>query len=118
MTPRKNLEPVVVDLFLASNLQSETTGIEGVVLWIFAGEFTGTELGPRLLIVIGDKISAELLRNAVTVRLTTPLKVVAKLPGAIGRQVIEFVQKNRNVLLQHWNGELASKETIDLLRHI
>ena len=55
--PRKNLEPVVADLFLASNLRSETTGIEGAVLWIFAGEFAGTELGPRILVVIGgDKI--------------------------------------------------------------
>ena len=117
--PRKNLEPVVADLFLASNLRSETTGIEGVVLWIFAGEFAGTELGPRILVVIGgDKLSAEWLRGAVSVRLTTPPEVVGKLPAAIRRLVIEFVERNRNVLLQHWNGELASKETLDLLQRI
>ena len=116
--PRKNLKPVVADLFLASNLRSETTGIEGVVLWIFAGEFAGTELGPRILVVTGDKISAELLRNAVTVRLATPPEVVGKLPVAIRRLVIEFVERNRKVLLQHWNGELASKETLDLLQRI
>ena len=115
----KNLGPTIPDLFLASNLQPVTTGVEGAVIWIFAGEFTGVELGPRILVVIGgDKMSAEWLRGAVSVRLTTPPEVVGKLPGAIRRLVIAFVERNRNVLLQHWNGELASKETLDLLQRI
>ena len=109
----------IPDLFLASNLQPETTGVEDTVIWIFAGEFTGVELGPRILVVIGgDKISAEWLRDAVSVRLTTPPEVVGILPGRIRRQIIEFVEKNRCVLLRHWNGELASRETLDLLERI
>ena len=115
----KNLGPTIPDLFLASNLRSVTTGVEGAVIWIFAGEFTGVELGPRILVVIGgDKMSAEWLRDAVSVRLTTPPEVASELPCAVRRQVIEFAEKNRNVLLQHWNGELASKETLDLLQRI
>jgi hypothetical protein len=116
--PRRNFEPVVADLFLASNLRSETTGIAGVVLWIFAGEFAGAELGPRIMVVVGDKISAELLRNAVTVRLTTPPEVMGEFPDAMRRQVIVFLERNRNVLLQHWDGELASREALDLLKRI
>ena len=117
--PTRTLEPSVADLFLASNLGPETTGVVGAVIWIFAGEFAGRELGPRLLVVIGgDKISAEWLRGAVSVRLTTPPEDLGILPGRIRRRVIEFVERNRNVLLQHWNGELASKETLNLLQRI
>jgi hypothetical protein len=108
----------VTDLFLASNLRPATTGVEGAVIWIFAGEFAGTEIGPRLLVVSGDKISAELLRNAVTVRLTTPPEATGELPGTIRRQVVEFVEMNRGILLRHWNGELGSRETMDLLERI
>src|ERR1039457_4836932 len=94
--------PTIPDLFLASNLRPVTTGVEGAVIWIFAGEFTGVELGPRILVVIGgDKMSAEWLRDAVSVRLTTPLEVVGELPCTVRRQVIEFVEKNRDVLLRH-----------------
>jgi len=115
----KNLEPTIPDLFLASNLQPVTTGVEGAVIWIFAGEFTGVGLGPRILVVIGgDKLSAEWLRDAVSVRLTAPTEVAGKLPGAIRRQIIEFIEENRNVLLQHWNGELDSRETLDLVKRI
>jgi len=112
-------KPMVTDLFLASNLRPVTTGVEGAVIWIFAGEFTGVELGPRILVVIGgDKMSAKWLRGAVSVRLTVPPEVSGKLPGTIRRQIFEFVERNRNVLLKHWNGELASKETLDLLQRI
>jgi hypothetical protein len=115
----KNPGPTIPDLFLASNLQPVTTGVEGAVIWIFAGEFTGVELGPRILVVIGgDKMSAEWLLGAVSVRLTTPPEVVGELPCTVWRHVIEFVEKNRNVLLQHWNGVLASKETLDFLQRI
>jgi len=117
--PTRTPEPSVADLFLASNLGPETTGVEGAVLWIFAGEFAGVALGPRILVVIGgDKMSAEWLRGAVSVRLTCPPEVVGELPCTVRRQVIEFVEKNRNALLQHWNGERASKETLNLLQRI
>ena len=110
---------MVADLFLASNLRGGETGVEGAIIWIFAGEFAGVELGPRLLVVIGeDKISAEWLRDAVSVRLTTPPEVIGKLPSTIRRQVIEFVEINRDILVRHWNGGLDSKATLNLLTRI
>jgi hypothetical protein len=30
----------------------------------------------------------------------------------------EFVKENREILLQHWNGVLDSKEAIDLLKKV
>lgn len=117
--PTRTPEPSVADLFLASNLGPETTGVDGAVIWIFAGEFAAVELGPRILVVMGgNKLSAEWLRGAVSVRLTTPPKVAGRLPGAIRRLVIEFIESNRNVLLKHWNGDLGSRETLDRLNRI
>jgi len=110
---------MVTDPFLASNLRPATTGVEGAVIWILAGKCTGVELGPRILVVIGgDQTSAEWLRDAVSVQLTIPPEVVGELPGTVRRQVIEFIERNRKVLLQHWNGERASKETLDLVQRI
>jgi hypothetical protein len=41
--------------FLASNLLPEHTGVEGGMVWIFAGEFSRTDAqhGPRILVVPG-----------------------------------------------------------------
>lgn len=119
MTPTMTPESSVADLFFASNLLPVTTGVENAVIWIFAGEFTDAELGPRLLVVVGsDKISVERLRGAVPVRLTTPPVVMGELPETIRRRVFEFIEGNRDALLQHWNGELDAKETISLLKGI
>jgi len=117
--PTKTLESTSADLFLASPLWSSTTGVEDAVIWIFAGEFAGSELGLRLLIVVGgDRTSAEWLRDAVSVRFTASPEVVGNLPDTIRRQVFEFVEKNRDILLRHWNGGLGSRETLDRLNRI
>jgi hypothetical protein len=103
-----------------SNLLPRDTGVEGAVIWISAGEFYGVDAqhGPRIKVVLGNKITTEGLREAVSVRLTTPPVVLGELPGRVRKQVIQFVEKNRDVLLRHWNGELASKETLDLLERV
>ena len=103
-----------------SNLRSRTTGVEGTVIWVSAGEFAGVDSqhGPRLKVVLGDKITTEGLKHAVSVRLTTPPEVLGKLPGKVTRQVVEFVEKNRDVLLRHWNGEIDTKEMLDLLKAV
>ena len=106
-----------VGLLLMSNVRPKTSGIEGAVIWISAGEFSGSESqhGPRIKVVIGDKINAEGLRDAVSVRLSTPPVVLGTLPSRVQRDVVQFIEKNRAVLLQHWNGELDSKEALNLL---
>lgn len=103
-----------------SNLRPKTTGVEGAVIWISAGEFddVNAQLGPRIKVVLGSKLTTEGLREAASVRLTTPLVVLGELPGKVRKQVVQFVEKNRSVLLRHWNGELDSKETLDLVERL
>src|ERR1017187_1906458 len=109
-----------LELLLMSNVRPKTSGVEGTVIWISAGELSGTESqhGPRIKVVIGDSINAEGLRDAVSVRLTTPPVVLGSLPSRVQRDVVQFVEKNRAVLLRHWNGELDSKEALDLLKPV
>jgi translation initiation factor IF-1 len=103
-----------------SNLPPKDTGVDGAVIWISAGEFYGMDAqhGPRIKVVLGNKITTEGLRDSVSVRITDPPVVLGKLPGKIRKQVIQFVEKNRDVLLRHWNGELGSKETLNLLEPV
>ena len=103
-----------------SNLLPEDTGVDGAVIWISAGEFHGVDAqhGPRVKVVLGNKITTEGLRDSVSVRITDPPVVLGSLPGKIRGQVIRFIEKNRDVLLRHWNGELGSKETLNLLEHV
>ena len=99
-----------------SNLLPKDTGVDGAVIWISAGEFYGVDAqhGPRIKVVLGRKITTE----AVSVRSTNPPVVLGDLPGKIRKQAVQFVEKNREVLLRHWNGELDSKETLNLLEHV
>jgi hypothetical protein len=103
-----------------SNLRPRTTGVDGVIIWISAGEFSGAEAqhGPRIKVVLGDKAIIEGLNDAVSVRLTDPPVVLGTLPGKVKKQIIKFIEKNRESLLQHWRGELDSKETLDFLEKV
>ncbi len=103
-----------------SNLRPNTTGVQGAVIWISAGEFAGAEAqhGPRIKVVLGEKITTEGLDKSVSVRLTNPPEVLGVLPAKVKRDVVRFVNVNRDVLLRHWAGELDSKETLELLQGI
>lgn len=102
-----------------SCLGSATTGIVGVVIWISAGEFEeGPErhLGPRILVVPGDRLSADSFKGATSVSLAMPPVVSGSLPAAMKAMVLRFVETNRQILLTHWSGELASKEVIERIQ--
>ena len=103
-----------------SNLRSKSTGIEGAVIWISAGEFSGKEIkhGPRIKVVLGDKITTDGLKNAITVRLSTPPEVLGDLPGKVKSRVIDFVELNKDLLLQHWNGEVDTQEMLEQLKKV
>ena len=105
------------DLFLMSNLRSTHTGVQGAVIWVSAGEFADAACpyGPRLMVVLGDAITTNGLKDAVSVRLTNPPEVLGELPGKIKQQVVKFVVRNRDVLLRHWHGEIDTKEMLDLV---
>jgi hypothetical protein len=118
-----DIERKVVVRFLLeamSNLLPQDTGVEGAIIWISAGEFHGVDAqhGPRVKVVLGNKITTEGLRGSVSVRITDPPVVLGKLPGNIRKKVAEFIDINRDVLLKHWNGELGSRATLDLLKHV
>ena len=89
MTSKKSAERFSPDAgFLMSTLGSEETGIDRVVICVCAGEFgsTGNQLGPRLLVVLGDRLSTESLKDATTVQLTSPPQLAASFrPGSPGR---------------------------------
>jgi hypothetical protein len=104
--------------FLMSHFGPKTTGIDGVVICLFAGEFErpGHQLGPRLLVALGNKLTTESLNDAVTVFLTDPPKVMSPLPMA--QQVVDFINKNRDAVLRYWNCELDTKETLNLLESL
>ena len=103
-----------------SNLRPQTTGVEGAVIWMSAGEFSGADAqhGPRIKVMLGEKLTPDDLDEAVAVRLTDPPEVLGTLPGKIRREVIRFIRANRDVLLRHWNGELDAKEALDLIEKV
>ena len=103
-----------------SNLRSKTTGVVGVVIWISAGEFSGSDLqhGPRIKVVLGDKINKEGLKNAVSVTIAASPKVIGVLPARIKKEVLAFINNNRDTLLAHWNGELDASEAIAQLNKV
>jgi hypothetical protein len=113
---------VVARFFLEAiyNLLPRDTGVEGAIIWVSDGEFSGVDSQhrPRIKVVLGNKITTEGLKDSVSVRITNPPVVLGTLPGEIRKQVIRFVNRNRGVLLQHWNGELGSKDTMLLLESL
>jgi hypothetical protein len=113
-------ERYAFDTFAMANLRPKTTGVEGVVIWISSGEFAMANLqhGPRINVVLGEKITTEGLQEAISVTITNNPQVLGKLPRSIKKQVLDFVKKNQDVLIQHWNGELDSKETLDRIQRI
>ena len=108
------------DCFMLSNLRPSDTGVEGAVLWISAGEFDPREAqrGPRIMVTLGERLTADRLNDAVPVLLTKPPEVLGRLPAEVERQVVRFVDLNHDVLHRHWGGELDARETLDRLRGI
>jgi hypothetical protein len=103
--------------FLSSVLRPRDTGVDGVTVWFFAGEPSRTESrqGPRIHVVLGERLSLESLADSVAVRLTAPPEVLGTLPDEVARQVIEFATINRKVLRRYWRGNLGTKAVLELL---
>jgi hypothetical protein len=103
--------------FLASNLLPEHTGVEGAVVWIFAGEFSRTEshYGPRILVVPGRELGVESLSDAVAVTIASLPEILDCLPDKIEPHVVAWVERNRDVLSIYWQGEMATDDAFELL---
>ena len=92
--------------------------MEGAIIWISAGEFAPgkAQHGPRIMLMLGEKITTEGLRGAASIRLTSPPEVLGVLPGKVERGVVRFATLNRDVLPRHWGGELDARKTLDRLQ--
>lgn len=107
-------------LIAMSNLRTTDTGVAGTVIWVSSGEFAGADAkhGPRIKVAPGVKITPETLKDAVSVRLTSPPEVLGKLPGKVEKQVVKFVNTNRETLLRYWGGQLSTREMLDLIEKV
>ena len=103
-----------------SYLRPSCTGVDGTIIWISAGEFSGRNLqhGPRIKVVLGYKLTTDGLDSAPSVTITNPQRVLGTLPEKINGLGVRFVESNRDTLLRHWNGELDSAEAIALLKKV
>lgn len=103
--------------FLSSTLRSGDTGVEGTVIWFFAGEFTRYEAqhGPRIQVSLGATLTLESLADSVGVTITSPPRVLGTLPGEVVAQLLGFIEKNRRPLLRYWQGEMATSDVLELL---
>jgi hypothetical protein len=103
-----------------SNLRPDDTGVLGAIIWVSAGEFAGADAqhGPRIKVMQGSKRTTEGLRDAISVQLTDPPEVLGVLPGKLKKQVIAFVNANREVLLRYWAFEIGTPEMVRLLQRV
>jgi len=107
------------DGFRLSCFRSATTGVAGTIIWVSCGEPTDTEdLGPRLWVVVGSTLGPEGLADCASVRLSNPPEVLGELPPAVAGQAMKFVDKHRDALVRHWNGEIATREMLDDLERV
>lgn len=106
--------------FLLSNLSSENSGVQGAILWFAAGEYSRTEAqhGAKLLVVPGESLTAAGLEQAVSVTLSARPRVLGTLPDQVATQVVEFINRNRGALLQHWNCEIDTMDVLEQLERI
>lgn len=106
--------------FLLANLNADTTGVVGAVIWIAAGEFSADEahLGPRILVVAGTELSVQSLAGGVAVTLARPATIVGSLPDKIRWRSRSFAEMNQAVLLEYWRGEIDTKSAIERLERV
>ena len=53
------------------------------------------------------------LRQAASVTITEPPRVIGALPGKLKKPVIEFVTLNRAILLQYWRNEISTRQMLE-----
>lgn len=66
-------------------------------------------------VVLGKKLTSRRVDRAAAVTIADPPRVVGVLPIAVAQDVTAFVERNREVLLRHWAGEIDSGEIAEQL---
>lgn len=109
-----------IEITAMSNLLAADTGVKNAVLWVSAGEFGGKDCahGPRLKVMLGNKITSEGLDKATTVTLTSKPAVFGEIPAKVKKDVIKFIDLNLLILLQYWNNEISTREMLVAIQRI
>ena len=113
------LEKTGWDVYSMSNLRPETTGIEGVVVWISTGTSEGKKLphGPRVKVTLGATASTGRGSASVTIE-ARPKVVTGKLPPNARKDVVRWIVLNKAALIQYWNDEIDTTRVIALLKSL
>jgi hypothetical protein len=104
-----------VDMFEMSNLRPDKTGLSNVIWVSYKGK---AKHGPRIKIVTdrGSKVSME---NMVSMTISDDPKVIGKgLRGEDEKLIRDFVIKNKDVLLDYWEGNLDTAEMVQLINKV
>lgn len=113
-------ERYAFDTFAMANLRPDDTGVKGTIIWVSEGEFGGAaaQHGPRIKVYVGSKATADARYKAISVKITDPPVFTDGLPGDIKRMVTKFIEANRQVLLQYWEGELSTSELLSRIQKV
>lgn len=106
-------------VFGMSNLRSDETGIQGVVIWISTGWVAGKRLkhGPRIKVYRGKKANQSTYMASVSCE-AVPRVVDGTLKPALERLVSAFVVKNLDTLLRHWDLDIDSTEAVGAIKKL
>lgn len=107
----------LVNVMAMSNLPPEDTGVTGAVIWVSANGI-GLKHGPRVKVIVGNKVSDGNLKNSVSVTITNPPKVLGDLPAAIKKDAVQWVTLNQAVLLDYWNNRISTREMMNSIIHL
>lgn len=101
-----------------SNLRSKSTGVDGAILWVSAGEFEGKESqqGPRVKVILGQgRVTMEALQKAPSVKIKDGSLIQGRLKGSLLKKIQMFLDLNRTVLLDYWNQKI---DTVQMAQEI
>ena len=100
-------QEVTAEAFLFALADKQDIGLPyDIALWM-GGVKKGT---PQIGIWTG--------REIVPVSITGEPKLLSQEAVSNFELVSEFVKKNRNVLVDHWNGKLTDRETLNILESV
>lgn len=109
-----------IEVFAMSNLRTQSTGVDGAVIWVSSGEFQGKESqhGPRVKVMLGSKVTPGGLDKAATITLTDPPRVLGDLPSESKKQALSFVTTNLQTLLKYWKNEIDTAEMVEAIQKV
>jgi len=104
-----------------SNLRSKSTGVDGAILWVSAGEFEGKECthGPRVKVILGQgRVTMEALKKAPSIKIKDGSLLHGRVKGSLLKKIRMFLDLNRVVLLDYWDQKIDSVQMAHEIKKI